>query len=331
MTGPPPGARTMAERRTASQGHTPKRARLRAALVLHLYTLLSSLGRLYRSPVSSGMTVAVIGIALSLPAGLYVTLTNVKALSQGWQDLGEVALFLQRETAGERADELATKLRERAEIAEVRHLSPDEALADFRGLSGFGEAIEILERNPLPPVLILRVGEQWRDPARARPWLAELEALPAVDFAQFDMQWLIRFNAIMDIAQRAVYVVAGLFGLAVLLIVGNTIRLDIENRREEIEITKLVGASDGFVRRPFLYGGAWYGLLGGLLAVGLVHAALELLSGPVHSLAAAYDASFRLIGLDARAATGLLGASTLAGLLGARLAVGRHLAAVEPG
>lgn len=321
----------MTERRSGTQGRTPKRARLRATLTLHLYTLLSSLGRLYRSPVSSGMTVAVIGIALSLPAGLYVTWSNVQALSRGWQDLGQVALFLEREAAGEQAQALTAELRRRDGIEKVRHLSPDEALADFRRLSGFGEAVEILQRNPLPPVLILQVDAKWRKPEHARPWLSELERLPSVDFAQFDMQWLIRFNAIMAIAQRAIYVVAGLFGLAVLLIVGNTIRLDIQNRREEIEVTKLVGASNGFVRRPFLYGGAWYGLLGGLLAVGLVYAALELLSGPVQSLAAAYEASFRLSGLDMRASAALLSASTLAGLLGARLAVGRHLAAVEPG
>jgi cell division transport system permease protein len=221
-------------------------------------------------------------------------------------------------------------VRQRDSVDAVRLISAEQAMAEFRASSGFGGALDKLERNPLPPVLVVTPAANARAPQQAAALLAELEALPEVDLAQLDMEWLQRLQAIMNIARRGVTAIAILLGLAVLLIVGNTIRLDIQNRREEIEVIKLVGATDGFVRRPFLYGGIWYGLLGGVLAWLLVHGALLLINRPAEQLALLYGADHRLLGPGLQGTLLLLGVGAALGLLGSWLAVGRHLSAIEP-
>ena len=157
-----------------------------------------------------------------------------------------------------------------------------------------------------------------------------LSALPGVELAQLDVQWVKRLHAILQIIRRSVTALAALLSLAVLLVVGNTIRLDILNRRAEIEVTKLIGATDGFIRRPFLYGGIWYGLLGGILALALSGAALLLLREPVAQLSSLYASAFRLRMFDWRLAALVLGGGATLGWLGSWLAVGRHLKRIEP-
>jgi len=312
------------------EGRGRPRGRINSYFTHHLWVLVSSLGQLWRTPFSTLMTAAVIGIALALPAGLHVLLQNVQQLATGWEGTAQVSLFLKQDLAEKNAKALADKLRGWAEVADVRYISREQALAEFRALSGFGEALDSLGENPLPAVLVIRPRSEYTEPARMELLLGRLRNLDAVELAQLDMDWVRRLNAIIEVGKRGVLVLAGLLALAILLVVGNTIRLTIFNRREEIVVTKLIGATNGFIRRPFLYTGFWYGLMGAVIAWLLVGTLLGLLSGPVSRLSLLYNSGFSLGGLDLVTTATLLGFGILLGLAGSWLAVGRHLQRIEP-
>ena len=307
---------------------SPGRRGIGGSLERPLQVLLHALGRLLGSPVAPLMTAAVIGIALALPAGLYVVLDNARQLSGQWQQGTQISLFLKQDLEEGKGKELAARLAGRERIAEAGYISPEQALGEFRQFSGFGDALESLESNPLPGVVMVQPAV--REPGAVQQLLEQLQELPEVEMAQLDMEWVKRLHGIIDIIQRAILIMAGLLALAVLLIVGNTIRLDIENRRDEIVITKLIGASDGFIRRPFLYTGFWYGLGGALIALLLVNLSLALLQRPVLRLAGLYGSDFQLGFTGPQTVLVLLTAGIALGLLGALLAVGRHLRAIEP-
>jgi cell division transport system permease protein len=276
------------------------------------------------------MTSAVIGIALALPVGLHVLIDNLQQISGGWQQGADISLFLKQEINDAEAAELADKLRRHQRIASIRLIGKHAALEEFRRLSGFGKAIEALENNPLPALLVVQPKSEYSDARSAQRLVQELGLLPEAELVQLDLQWVKRLQALARIAQRGVTVLASLLGLAVLLVVGNTIRLEIQNRHAEIEIQKLLGATDAFIRRPFLYTGLWYGLFGGLLAWFLVSLSIALLSGPVAGLAGLYQSTYALSTLDGVGSGLLLTASAGLGLGGAWLAVGRHLSRIEP-
>lgn len=292
---------------------------------------LASLGRLQRTPLPTLMTVAVIGIALALPGALYVFTHNLERLSGNWEHTATISLFLATDVGQEAADGLAGRLRGQTDIAAVTLIHPDQALDELRAESGFAEAIDQLEENPLPMVLALRPAEAVGDTAALEALAERLGALPEADFARLDTQWVRRFQGIVRLAERAVVLLALLLAGGVLLVIGNTIRLEIENRRSEIEIMDLVGATPGFIRRPFLYTGAWYGLLGGMMAWLLIGFALVLLRGPVARLAALYQTEFTLSGLGLGALGILVGGSALLGLIGGWISVSRHLRTADPG
>jgi cell division transport system permease protein len=318
----------------ASGAHSRKTGRrtlpLDTWLLRHLQTALTSLGRLNRSPLATLMTAAVIGIALALPTALHVTLGNVQQLAGGWEGAATLSLFLKKGVTEEQTNRLATSLRQHPQIAEIQVIDPELALAEFRRLSGFEGALEALDENPLPAVLVIEPLPQYGTPEAAERLMQELNQHSEVDFTQVDLEWVRRFHAITEIARRGTLVIAALLGLAVLLIIGNTIRLEIENRRDEIEITKLIGATDAFIRRPFLYSGLWYGLSGGIIAWLMVSFSLLLLDGPAERLAGLYHSDFDLTSIDLPTLFLLLSASALLGLLGSWIAVGRHLSAIEP-
>jgi cell division transport system permease protein len=303
---------------------------LRGWLLRHAQTALSSLGRLYRTPAASLMTAAVIGIALALPAGLYLLVDNLRDLGQRWDGSASLSLFLQQDLPEVRARQLAERLRGWPEIGQVQLISPDEALAEFRALSGFGDALDALDANPLPAVLTVRPAHEHIEAEQVRQLQDKLAALPEVEQAQLDLQWVQRFAAMLAIVQRGILLMGGLLALAVLLIVGNTIRLDIFNRREEIEVSKLIGATNAFIRRPFLYSGLWYGLFGATLAWFLVELAFWQLRAPVRQLAGLYQSEFSLATFSFSASLGLLLLGILLGLAGSWLAVGRHLSDIQP-
>lgn len=302
---------------------------MRQWLSRHAQNCLSSLGRLISYPGGTFLTVAVIGIALALPAGLNVLVRNGESLAGGWESVRDFSVYLQPGDELAVAQALAIELEGRESVDAVSVVTADSALDDLRDSGGFAGVLDGVEENPLPHTLIVRPSPE-AAPDKLQSLAGELEARPEVDQVRLDTEWVARLNALLDFARRGIWLAAGLLVSAVIVIVGNTIRLDIENQRAEIEVAKLLGATDAFVRRPFLYAGFWYGLSGGLFALIVVALALLLLDGPVTRLSALYGGSFELQGLDMAGGGAVVGGGLLAGLGGAWAAVARHLAAIQP-
>ena len=300
-------------------------------LLRHLQVFFYSIGKLTRHTFSLFMTVAVIGVALALPTSLHILLKNAQQLSGGWDGAAQISVFLKENVSEKQTKALAKHLRNKTEIAQVSYISREQALEEFKIKSGFGDALKALKNNPLPSVLIVHPALEYSQPDKTEALVKKIRTDTRVEIAQLDMQWVKRLYAIMDIVSRGVFVLALLLALAVLLVVGNTIRLAIQNRKEEIVVMKLIGGTDAFIRRPFLYTGFWYGFLGAVLAFLLVSVVLLMLSGPVEKLTSLYQNSFQLSYLDFDTNLILLGTGITLGLVGSWLAVGRHLREIEPG
>lgn len=296
----------------------------------HLQTLIGSLGQLYRQRTNTLLTALVIGVSLALPASLLLGLATLRQATAGWDGDARLTAYLKIDLPDADAAALARTLREDlAGQAAVTLISRAQALAEFEYNSGLGEALALLGENPLPAALVLTPSER-ADEAMLERLTGRLRALAQVDDVQSDLDWVRRLNALLELGKRAVWVFAGLLGAGVVLVTGNTIRLAIFNRRAEIEITKLIGGTDGFIRRPFLYWGVLQGLTGGLVAVLLLLTVNVGLSGPVRTLAGLYGSSLRLAtpGFSGSLMLLLLGGGL--GFAGAALAVGRHLREIEP-
>ncbi|AKC86945.1 permease-like cell division protein FtsX [Pseudoxanthomonas suwonensis] len=300
-------------------------SRLRVWFDQHLHGLAFSLGRTLRKPWATLLTVAVMGLALALPLGLSIVMDNLRHFAGSVQQSREVNLFLKMDVDAAAATKLADELRGRGDVAAVDLRTPEQALAGFRESSGLGEALDALGENPLPTLLI--VVPQGDDDARL---VAALQALPQADLVQHDAVWRQRLDNWLRFGQRVVQVLSVLLGLGALLVVGNTVRLDIQSRREEIGVLQLLGASDGFIRRPFLYLGVWYGLGAGLLALGLIAAAGGALREPLAALSASYGSQFSLKGLDALHSGMVLLGTVLLGWLGAWAVTGHFLRQTRP-
>jgi cell division transport system permease protein len=296
----------------------------------HLQSSLFAAGRLARAPLATAFTVLVIAIALTLPTALGLTIISVRAATGDFANAVDVSVYFKQDVSLEKARQLAASLRQRSGVASVTLVSSDEALKSFRERSGFGEALDALGQNPLPHALDVRPSREATDVTQMESLRKYISAWPEVELVQLDNDWVRRLNAILDLLRGVVAGASLLLGVGVLAIIGNTVRLEIFNRRAEIEVTKLVGGSNAFVRRPFLYTGLYYGLAGGVVATLLVLLGLSLLNGPVIRLAESYGSAFRLLTPDLRQVAGLLAVGGLLGLLGAWLAAARHLARIEP-
>jgi cell division transport system permease protein len=296
----------------------------------HAQAFFGALGRLTRNPLASVLTLLVVAVALALPMSLKLFVSNARMATGDFRNAVDLSVYLKADTALAKAEQLAKSAQARADVAEVTLIPADKALEEFRTYSGFGAALEVLEQNPLPHVLHV-------SPARSDSGSAALESLrqyfaawPEVEMVQIDSEWVMRFNAILDVMRKVLLIVAALLGLGVLAVVGNTIRLEILNRRAEIEVTKLVGGSNGFVRRPFLYTGVLYGLGGALLAWGAIGVMVMVLATPVATLARLYGSQYALAGPGMEDTALLLGGGALLGWLGAWISSNRHLRSIEP-
>jgi cell division transport system permease protein len=299
----------------------------------HLQTFVASLGRMVRAPFGTALTIGVIGIALALPACLEVLVANARTLSGGLEGALDLTVYLKPSLPDHDAVQLTERISTRPGVASARLVTAAEGLAEFRRWSGLGPALDALRDNPLPAAIVVRprVTEGAGDVEAVGALAEALRTQPGVDQVQLDTDWVRRFTAILDGLRRATTLVAIVFGVGVLLVVGNTVRLDIDTRRAEIEVTKLVGGSDAFVRRPFLYGGVWYGLGGAFVACIAVEALVFALAGPLDRIAVAYGSHFRLAGLGWHEALGLIGTGVGLGWLGAFVSATRHLRDIEPG
>jgi len=288
----------------------------------------ASLRRMRATPLATIMTLLVIAIALALPLGLAKLLGDARTLVQGWSGNAEVSLYLQQGLPDAAQADLEDQLQGRSDVARVQLITPAQALAEFKTESGYGNAVDLLGSNPLPAVLVVYPSNT--DPAALDSLRGELAELPGVASAELDIAWVQKLAAILRVGDRLLLALAGALTAAVLLVVGNTIRLGIESRREEIVVIKLLGASDAFVRRPFLYMGLWSGLFGGIIALLAVALFMLWLSHPVNQLATLYHSNFHLSGLHVSDVLGVLAFSSALGLAGATIAVARHLRQLEP-
>ncbi len=295
----------------------------------HLQSMIFSLGKAWRSPASTLMTVAVIGITLTLPSGFYLILKNIQHLSGDLESSSQITLYLKMNSSKEQVQQLDKKLQSNPDIAATSFIPREQALRDFRAQSGFGSSLEQLDSNPLPHSIVVQPRSEL-DSLAIKTLRAKLAALPLVDIAQLDTEWLERLFTLVEIAQRIVIIISLLFSFAVLLIIGNTIRLDIQNRYQEIIVTKLIGATNAFIRRPFLYSGVWYGLLGGILSWLIIELSIIALSGPVSTLNLLYQSQASLVTFSFGDFMIIIICSTLLGLAGSWLAVARHLNQIEP-
>jgi cell division transport system permease protein len=296
----------------------------------HAQVLIGSLGRIVHQPFAALMTMGVIAVALALPLFLSLLLQNARNATGNWNEAYDLSVYMDKRAGAARVQSLAKQLRQRGDVATVRIITAEQALAEFRNDSGFGTALDALADNPLPDTLVVTPTLTASTPQGTESLKSAIAAMSDVQTVQIDTEWVKRLHAILDLLRRVVLLTGGLLGIGIVLIVSNTIRLDILNRRAEIEVMKLVGASDGFTRRPFLYTGVWYGLGGGSLALLLVAIASTVLARPVAQLAFLYGSAFNLEGLKILTGVAVLGLSVGLSWMGSWLAATRHIRAIEP-
>ena len=290
----------------------------------HVYSLVASVGRMLHKPWATALTIGVMAVAITLPLGLWAALGNVERFTGTVEQSRQISLFLKPQVTLERARALAGELRGRGDIATLDLRTPEQGMEELRSSSGLGEAISAVDGNPLPSVLIVT-------PKGDETLLADsLRTLPDVDVVQHDAAWRQRLDQWLRFGVRLAWVLAALLGLGALLVVGNTVRLDIQSRREEIAVLQQLGATDGFIRRPFLYLGLSYGLVAGVLALALLTAADHALREPLAALAQSYGSQFALHGFDLANAVAIVIGAGLLGWIGAGLVTGHYLRQTRP-
>jgi cell division transport system permease protein len=290
----------------------------------HAWCLRDSLRQLARRPFGTALTIVVMGLALALPLAFYLLLVNVQHLATALGDSQSVNVFLKTDVAADGAQKFAATLRARADVGTVALRTPQQGLAELAAMQGFGDAIKSLPDNPLPFVLLVEP-RPGANRAQVETLVAAIRAMPGVDLVQDNGQWRARLDALIAVGQRVTLLLAALLGAAAVLVIGNTVRLDIRSRANEIIVQQLIGASAGFVRRPYLYEGAWYGLAAGFVAVLLVLLLEAVLAAPVRELVASYTGRLHFGGLS-WATLGIGWAIALVlGWLGALIASSRHL------
>ncbi len=296
---------------------------MRSWLRDHGRALRDAITRLTASPMASLLSVLVIAIALSLPVGLYLGLSQLQSFSRQLSSAPQISIFLALDGDGSDAAAIEQKLRADPEVGSYRFIARAQALSDLKRSAGMSDVLDNLKQNPLPDAFV--VTTRGNRPETLERLRDEAKAWPKVGHVQLDSEWARRLDAALRFGRTAVAVLGFLLAAALVAITFNTIRLQILTRRDEIEVSKLIGATNPFIRRPFLWFGALQGLAGGVLAWIIVALAVHLLNRDLIALAALYSVSFRLAGLSLPDAGSLLGWSALLGWLGAWLSVTRHL------
>ncbi len=304
--------------------------RITARVIRHLQQAIGSLGDLWRTPFTSVMTVLVLGISLTLPATLHLFVKNTQTITEQWNSASEITLFLKLSTSDKAAQNLVQRIQLYPEVANVVYISADQALTEFKVISGFGQALEYLDENPLPATLLVTPTKRFSQVEAARELLLKLEQERGVEQGKLDLEWLTRLEAMAALIEDVVIGIAVLLCLSVVLIIGNTIRLAILNQKDTIAVMKLVGATDSFIQRPFLYAGVWYGVLGGFVASICVAILASYLSGALSQLTDLYQSQFVLLGLSFYEFIMLQLMAIGLGLLGSYISVRQHIRAIEP-
>lgn len=315
---------------------TPKKSGtvnpVQLALSQHAFHFKDTLLRLFSEPLSSFMTIMVIAIALALPACLYLMVNNAHALTERWQTTHDISVYVDGSLAVDKLNDLKNTLQDRPDVQQVRSITSTQALESLKQEAKLDMISEAIGENPLPHTLIVSPENSVinsPDEGAITLLLQSLKELNDVSDVQLDAQWVMKLRSLINLINRGVWLLATLLALGVLLVVSNTIRLHVQQRQDEIEVKKLIGASDGFVRRPFLYLGFWYGLLGATVALLLVGFLLFALSGPAERLSSLYASSFQLHGLGIFNTIMMLILGTVLSLAGAWIAADRTLKHIE--
>lgn len=305
-------------------------SRISARIVRHLQQSIGSLGDLWRTPFTTVMTILVLGISLTLPATLHVFVKNAQAIGEKWQSASEITLFLKLSTSDKAAQQVAQRIRLYDDVASVRYISAKQAMEDFKTTSGLGDSLAYLNTNPLPATLIVVPTERASQVQAAEELLQALLNEREVEQGKLDLEWLTKLAAIATLIEDIVVGIGLLLCASVVLIIGNTIRLAILNQRTEIAVMKLVGATDSFIQRPFLYAGVWYGILGGMVAVLCVTALVHYFASSIVELTDLYQSNFALQGLSSSEMLTLIFFAVVLGLSGSYISVRKHIRAIEP-
>lgn len=294
----------------------------------HLHSLAATARRFAAQPFDTLINALVIGVALALPLGGYALLANIQSLAHGITVSAQVSVFLAMDASAADRESLEKRLRAEPGVREARFVSRAAALDELRQRAGLGDIVATLRDNPLPDAFVLTLAEN--DADLADRLAASLRALPKVAYVQLDSAWVRRVDALLRLSRTAIAILATLLAIALVAVTFNTIRLQILTQREEIVVSKLVGATNAFIRRPFYYCGGLQGALGGLLALLLVRGALALLDRDVSTLATLYGSGFRLGYLTALDSLAFLAFAAALGWLGAWMSVSKHLWQIEP-
>ncbi|NVK24290.1 MAG: cell division protein FtsX [Gammaproteobacteria bacterium] len=299
-------------------------------LVQNLRQIVTSIGEIWRTPVASAMTIAVMGLSLTLPATLHIIVKNVQSINLEWDSASEISLFLNDNLSEQQISAAMHRIKTYNEVESLVYISKDDAIKEFKSSSGFGQALDYLDNNPLPASFVVTPTSQHRQAEAAKQLLLKLEREREVNFGKLDIDWLTRLNAIVSMLEESVFTVALLLMVSVVLIIGNTIRLSIISRKEEIEVMKLVGATEGFIQRPFVYTGIWYGLMGGFVAFIVVTFVVWWMQSALSEISGLYMADFLIESLTFSEFLILMLIASGLGFSGAYWSVHRHVREIEP-
>lgn len=298
--------------------------------IQNLRQIITSIGEIWRTPVASAMTIAVMGLSLTLPATLHIIVKNVQSINLEWDSAAEISLFLNEGLSQQQVASAMRRIQAYDEVEKLTYISKEDAVKEFKKESGFGQALDYLEQNPLPASFIITPVKKHRQAEDAKQLLLKLEREREIDFGKLDIDWLTRLNAIVTMLEEAVITVAVLLMVSVVLIIGNTIRLSIISRREEIEVMKLVGATEGFIQRPFVYTGVWYGIMGGFVAFIVVSFVIWWMQSALGDISGLYMTDFEIEGLTFSEFGLLMLLASGLGFSGAFWSVHRHIKEIEP-
>ena len=296
----------------------------------HAHALFSSLGRLVTKPFSFLMTIIVLSSSISLACGFYLTLINVQQLTSNLESSNQISLFLKTEINDEQAKELARKIRQNPQVQSVNIINKEQALVEFKNYSGFGAAMDVLEQNPLPSVLQVLAKNSLEDKTALEELYNNLQKFDQVETVQLDMQWVSRLQSIVTVVRYIVWLFSTMIAVGVIFIIGNTIRLELQSRKEEVVIAKLVGATNAFIRRPFLYTGFWLGFISSVVAWFIAAISLLILKQPVEQLSGLYETDVHLIFLSLSDTFTLLSIPSMLGIISSWTVLIFQLRQVKP-
>jgi cell division transport system permease protein len=301
-----------------------------AYLTRHIQVFFATLGQLARSPINSLTTILIIALTLLLPSILYVFLKSADQVSENWQGRPQISIFLEQELNQAEAHAIFQEVELNPQIAVAELIKPEAALVEFKALSGLDKELNFLDHNPLPTSIVVMPNREIASDPELRSLVTQFEKIDGIDQIKLDLAWTNRFNSVLALLKRVTALLAIIIACGLVLVISNTIRLIILNKRDEIEITKLVGGSNTFIRRPFLYYGFLVGFIGGCLSLGLLALFFLALNGPIEQLTQLYNSQNPIYSLNLKDSAILITIGACIGWLAARLSLAKHLHAIRP-